>query len=846
MGKRVYEVAEELGVEAKQIVLRLKESGVDVKDHLSSLSKEEEDLAKKLFEEAKQAEVELRRVAGGRVVRRRVRAEPVAEPEVVTPPAPDPVAQTPEPAPVVEESSPAPEPVVAAEVPVEVVAETPAAPEPEPAVEAPVIAEEPAVVEEAPVPIEPVEPEEPKSKHKADDDVVPVRSKGKSKEVDARIPDDPADRKRRRLIVDKRRDVFSIRDYIGISEEDPDTIEQPTRQSNRRKGRSAHQQRRGRAQQKPSTVAPKAEKRVVRVEAEAILVSELAHAMGVRANDVIRKLMGMGVMASLTQALDLDTAGILASEFGYVVEKVGFDPTKYLSEPEDGELELLPRPPVITIMGHVDHGKTTLLDRIRNASVADGEAGGITQHIGAYKVNTPGGKIVFLDTPGHEAFTAMRARGASATDIVILVVAADDGVMAQTREAISHAKAADVPIIVAINKIDKPGANLDRIRSELAEEELVSEEWGGNNIFCEISAKMGLGIENLMEAILIQAEMLELKANPNKPGRGIVLEAELDRTLGPVATVLVQSGTLKTGDVIIAGIAHGRARVMTDDQGRAITEAGPSIPVRIAGLGVVPDAGDIFVVMPDERKAKEVAQWQIEQAKRARAASSASRVSLEDFYSMVQTGSVKELRVVVKADVQGSLSPLIDSLTKLRHPEIKLRIIHSAVGNVTESDVSLAMASDAVIVGFNVGVDPKASHLAEMEKVDIKKYSVIYNAIDEVARAMEGLLQPKYVSKIVGRADVRQVFHISKIGKIAGCLVTMGSVTRNVEVRVVRNGETIHTGKVTSLKRVKDDVREVKQGMECGIGIEGFEALAPGDMLEFIDYDEIRETIQTA
>lgn len=852
MGKRVYEIAKELGVEAKQVVQRLKDAGVVVKDHLATLTKEDEDKARKLFEVPRAGEVQVKKMEGGRVVRRRAGGESA-------PVVPGPAAAAPEP----EAAAPA----VAAEAPAPVAEAAPqdAAPDVVPAVDAPAAepqapevapaaeAVAPAAVVEAPAPApvttpasQPV-PAAAKPASGPAADAQGQRPKVAPKEEPSSLKSlaETPDRKKRRLIVDKRRDVISLRDFIGVSEDEAEPVEQQQqRPQNRRKGRSSHQQRRGRPQKTMLTM-PKAEKRVIRVEADAIQVSDLAHSMGLKASDVIRKLMGMGVMASMTQALDLDTAGILASDCGFTIEKVGFDPARYLAESPDGELELLPRSPVVTIMGHVDHGKTTLLDRIRNAHVADGEAGGITQHIGAYRVKTPGGDIVFLDTPGHEAFTAMRARGAGATDIVILVVAADDGVMAQTKEAIAHARAAEVPIIVAVNKIDKPDANLDRVRRELGDEGLVPEEWGGPNIFCEISAKQGLGIEALMEAILLQAEVLELRANPNKAGRGVVLESQLDRTLGPIATVLVQAGTLHIGDAVIAGMACGRVRVMTDDQGRQLTEAGPAVPVRIAGLGMVPNAGDAFVVMPDERKAKEVADWQIEQIKRARSVSAGNRVSLEDFFSMVQSGTVQDLRVIVRADVQGSLSPLIDSVSKLRHPEIQLRIIHSAVGNVTESDVNLAMASEAVIVGFNVGVDPKAQHLADQEKVDIKRYAVIYDVIDDLKKAMEGLLQPKFIAKLIGRADVRQVFHINKVGKIAGCFVTMGHVPRSAEVRVVRKGDTVYTGKLSSLKRLKDDVKDVKQGFECGIGIDGFEALDAGDMLEFYEYETVRESISS-
>jgi len=416
--------------------------------------------------------------------------------------------------------------------------------------------------------------------------------------------------------------------------------------------------------------------------------------------------------------------------------------------------------------------------------------------------------------------------------------------MAQTKEAIAHARAANVPILVAVNKIDKPEANPERVRRELAEEGLVPEDWGGSTIFCEISAKKNLGIDNLMEMVLLQAQVLELKANPNKPGRGTVLEARLDNRLGPLATVLVQGGTLKVGDPVVAGMAFGRVRAMQDDKGRAVQSVGPSMPARIAGLNLVPDAGDPFVVLPDEKKAREVAEYALERQKKARLAASGARVTLEDFYQRVQSGGMKELRVIVRADVQGSLAPLVESITKLRHPEISLRVIHSAVGAVTESDVNLAMASDAVIVGFSVAVDPKAQHLAEQEGVEIRRYNIIYEAIEDLKKAMEGLLAPKMVMKLIGKAEVRKVFQVSKVGQIAGTYVLSGHVVRSAEIKVVRGKETVFTGRLSSLKRYKDDVREVKQGLECGIAIDGFEDLQEGDLLEFYEQEAVRETVQ--
>ncbi|MBM4396467.1 MAG: translation initiation factor IF-2, partial [Deltaproteobacteria bacterium] len=803
MSKRVYELAKELGIDSKLVVSRLREGGVAVENHLAQLSREEEDKARKLLESPRPGEKSVQKV-GSTVVRRRAGGDAAAAPRAVPSPAPATVAPAvPEPAPVeapaVDEATPvtaeAPAPAPALEsVP------APAAPTAEEP--APAAAAAPAgTATTAPGATAPAAPAGTAAAAQATPDSgIPGRPVVGRAVIQAAIPAKPdikqlaeqPDRKgKKRLVYDQRRDVISIRDYMLGGPEDGEAEHVEVRSSRRRK---TVQRGRGRPQKTVLTL-PKEQKRVIRIEGESIQVGELAHRMSIKAGELVKKLMGMGIMASVTQAIDIDTATIVASEYGYSVEKVGFDPADLLTEAPDDEESLQPRPPVVTIMGHVDHGKTTLLDRIRKARVAEGEAGGITQHIGAYKVKTPGGDIVFLDTPGHEAFTAMRARGARATDIVVLVVAADDGVMAQTREAIAHARDGGAPIIVAINKIDKPEARPERVRQELSQEGIISEDWGGENIFAEISAKQGIGIENLMEAILLQAEVLELKANAEKAGRGLVLEAQLHPQLGPVATILVQSGTLRTGDVVMAGLTHGRIRMMTDDAGKPVAVAGPATPVRVAGLNVVPNAGDSFVVLPDEKKAREVAEWQMEQVKRARAAGGGSRVSLEDFFSLAQSGSVKDLKIIVRADVHGSLAPIIDSIGKLKHPEISVKVIHSAVGNVTESDVNLAIAANAVIVGFNVTVDPKAQTLADNERVDVKKYSVIYDVIDDIRKAMEGLLTPKLVEKLMGKAEVRQVFAVSKIGKIAGSYVTSGHIMRGADiVRAMRGKEKVFEG----------------------------------------------------
>jgi len=831
MGKRVYELAKDLGVESRQIVLRLKEAGIDVKDHLATLTGEQEERARKLFAQPRAGEVVVKRLGGGRVVRRRV-STGLRKAAAAPPPGPveeatstveaaEPVEATPE---VVAEAPPAVVEAPSGEKPVEETAgEAELAPEKKKAVEAPGAKKK----QDAPKTAAKSGPGE-QTKSKGAEQ--PAQPEGQDKKG----------AKAKRLVYDRRRDVISLRDLMISPEEEPDRFRRRRRPPMRRRKNMG----RGRKpKQQTAVTLPSEQKRNIRIEGEAIQVGELARSMGLKANVLVKKLMEMGVMASITQAIDLDTASIVASEFGFTVEKVGFDPAAHLEEAQDDEQTLTGRPPVVTIMGHVDHGKTTLLDRIRKAHVADGEAGGITQHIGAYKVNLPAGDIVFLDTPGHEAFTAMRARGAEVTDIVILIVAADDGVKAQTKEAIAHARDSGAPIIVAINKIDKPEANLDRVRNDLAEFELVSEDWGGQNIFCEISAKKGDGIDNLLEMILLQAQVLELQANAEKAGRGFVLEAKLDTQTGPLATVLVRSGTLKVGDVVVAGLAHGRVRMMFDDAGNAMQEAAPVTPVLVAGLNMVPNAGDQFVVLPDEKKAKEVADWQVNELKKARTTRAGMRVSLEDFYEMVQAGATKDLKVILRTDVQGSLEALQENLTKLKHPEINLNVIHSAVGNITESDVNLAMAANAVIVGFNVNIDPKASTMGEQESVDVRRYSVIYEVIDDLRKAMEGLLEPKKVAKLAGKADVRQVFSVSKVGKVAGVMVTSGRVQRSHEVHVIRGSETVYEGKLSSLKHFKDDVKEVKQGLECGLAVEGYEDIEVGDHLEFYEFETVHETI---
>ena len=588
-----------------------------------------------------------------------------------------------------------------------------------------------------------------------------------------------------------------------------------------------------------------AEVRVLEVHVpETITVSELAHKMAIKASEVIKHLMKLGQMATINQPLDQDTAMIVVEEMGHKAVVAALDDPEAFTDEEvsDQQAELLPRAPVVTVMGHVDHGKTSLLDYIRRAKVASGEAGGITQHIGAYHVETPRGMISFLDTPGHEAFTAMRARGAQATDIVILVVAGDDGVMPQTKEAIKHAKAAGVPIVVAINKMDKPDSNIERVRAELISEEVVPEEFGGDSPFVSVSAKTGMGIDDLLEQVLLQAEVLELKAPVQAAAKGLVIEARLDKGRGPVATILVQSGTLNTGDVVLAGQTFGRVRAMLDENGAAIKSAGPSIPVEIQGLTEVPQAGDEFMVMGDERRAREIATYRAGKFRNTKLAKQLA-AKLENMFTDMSAGEVKTLPIIIKADVQGSQEALGASLLKLSNEEVKVQLVYSGVGGISESDINLAIASKAIVIGFNVRADAGARKLAEGNGVDLHYYNIIYDAVDELKAAMSGMLAPEQREEIMGMAEIRTVFVASKIGTVAGCMVTSGQVTRNAKFRLLRDNVVIYTGELDSLKRLKDDVREVKEGFECGIKLKNYNDIKEGDQLEFFDVKEIPRTL---
>ena len=889
---RVHELAQKLGLDNKTLLERLRAAGIDVKSHLSVLDAAAIDLfnseqasAQPEAEEAVEEKIEERRITPGIIRRRRKEVPKAAEPAPAAEEAPAVPVETAETTkaatPVTEQVSAEPEPAVEEEPTTKESLEKPvveeaAAEEPAPAVEeetAPQIeTEEPAEkAEEEPVekPAPAVQEQEatasqakilgrvelsqlskPKAEPSRPARQRPERSNGaprgraKTPQVVAPemlVQEDPSrSGKKKKGKGGNGRDMDQ-RDG-GRGRRPRREIFEPDRERRPRKGKKS-----AKPVHKTEVTTAKAIKRIIRIS-DVITVGELAKRMGIKANDLIKELMRQGSMVTINHPLDFETAALLASEFNYEVENVAFDEDVILEDttvkvegPEETEgLEV--RPPVVTIMGHVDHGKTSLLDAIRTTDVTAGEAGGITQHIGAYDVELDGRKITFLDTPGHEAFTAMRARGAQATDIVILVVAADDGVMPQTKEAISHSKAAGVPIIVAVNKIDKPEANPERVKQELTEFELVPEDWGGDTIFVEVSAKQHTNLESLLEMILLQAEVLELKANPNKRAKGIVVEARLDKGRGAVATVLVQEGTLNIGDPIVTGINFGRVRTMTDDRGRQLKEAGPSCPVEVTGLSGTPDAGDAFHAVENEKAAKDVASHRQRKLREAELASS-SKISLDQLYARLQEGDVKELKVIIKGDVQGSVEAVKDSLGKLSTEACRLVVIHGAVGGIIESDVSLASASDAIILGFNVRPEPKASAQAELEGVDIRLYNIIYDAVEDVRNAMEGLLAPVYQEKHLGRVEVRETFHVSKVGTIAGCYVTDGKIVRGAQVRLVRDNIVVWEGKMSSLKRFKDDVKEVASGYECGISLENYNDIKVGDVIEAFEMEAIKATL---
>jgi len=864
--KRVYELAKELGMENKDLIAKLERIGIAVKSHSSTL--EEHDI-ERILQELKAGEpagMEEKRIKST-VIRRRAVRPAVEEVPVVpeTPPA-EPVAEKAKEAPVKEapqkeaapaavpkkktakeEAAPAPvkEPAEAPvaekelrkkkEEPAETVAKAPQeaeAPAPKPAPPADVKKHAPprGAAPAAAAPAEPKPPVEPKAPPRAPERMIvsapPASGAERAQRAEAEKPKKKGKKPVEVLMAEpvpvrKKAFIKKIADRRD-KREDADHDERPSRWREEKKTAVLRMK-------KPVITVPKAIKRRVKV-GEAITVGDFAKKMGVKASEVINKLIVLGVMVGINQSIDRETATLVAGEFGYQIEPLAEGYDESLLRVEAPSTNLKPRAPVVTIMGHVDHGKTSLLDAIRQTNVMEGEAGGITQAIGAYHVRIKDRDIVFLDTPGHEAFTAMRARGAQVTDIVVLVVAADDGVMGQTVEAINHAREAEVPIIVAINKIDKPGADSGKVKQALTEYGLVSEEWGGETIFCEVSAKKKTGIEELLEMILLQADIMELKADADRPARGVIIEAKLDKGRGPVATVLIQEGTLKEGDAFVAKTDSGRVRAMVDDQGRRVHEAGPSMPVEVIGFSSVPQASTEFICVEDEKKARNISEYWIRK-EREKELAATSKITLEQLYDRIKEG-FKEFGVVLKADVQGSLEALTDALNKLSTSDVKLKIIHSSTGAITETDVMLASASNAIIIGFNVRPDSRVVEIAQQEGVEVKLYDIIYNAISDVRAAMEGLLEPEWKEVVLGRAEVREVFRVPKIGAIAGSYVSDGKITKSASVKLVRDGVVVYDGKIASLRRFKDDAREVAAGLECGIGVEGFNDFKIGDVLE--------------
>ena len=857
---RVYELAKEIGMAPKDLVAKARTLGIEVANHMSNLAGADVDRVRRAIERERQESLVEERLSDT-VIRRRSRTAPAgagrpAAARPAAPPAPPPpsLREAPSPAPLPEPHSagapaPAPSepeaPAVAAQAEVAAVSEAPveapsaAAEEPAGATPAEVAAEaetEPILPAGQAKPVTPVQvpvkiPQPVVTGSAATGQFIQLPGVGSREAGVPKIEIKDRDEELRRM----GRGSLVSRGPGGRDWRAPGAPGQRPGGPPRKKVAMA-----GKKLKQTLITTPAEHKRVIRM-GETIGVADLAQKMGVKGNEVVKKLWALGMMGvNINQNIELDAASLIATEFGYQVESTAFNEEEVISEGQvvDNPEDLVPRAPVVTVMGHVDHGKTSLLDAIRKANVAGGEAGGITQHIGAYRVHTPQGDVVFLDTPGHEAFTAMRARGAQMTDIVVIVVAAEEGPMPQTIEAIKHAQAAEVPILVAINKIDKPGANPAMVRTRLMEQQLVSEEMGGETIFVEVSAKTKQGIDRLLEMLALQAEVLELKANPKKAAKGHVVEARLDRSRGAIATVLVEEGTLRCGDLVVAGEAYGKLRAMLGDKGQNVTEAPPSTPVELLGLDGVPDAGEIFNVVTDEKSAKALVEHRREQRKR-KEASGTTRVSLENILEKIRLGEVKEVRIVLKADVQGSVEAISNALRNLSTPTVGVNVLSAGVGGITESDVTLAKASAAIVVGFNVRPAGKSRALADQEGVDIKLYQIIYDAIDDVKKAMLGMLSPVTKEKVLGRAEVRQVFHITKAGTVAGCTVVDGKVTRRSHVRLIRDSVVVHTGRLSSLRRFKEDASEVTHGYECGIGIENYGDVKEGDIIEAFEVESI-------
>jgi translation initiation factor IF-2 len=887
---RVYELAKELGLSPRDMVAKVRSLGMEVANHMSHLESADVDRVKRAVERERHETLIEERLSDT-VIRRRSRSVPVTPlaaqtpppaqarpapaperpaapppPPVVrpkpAPPPPPPVEARPAPVepvakPVIPAAPPPPAPPAAAAPPAPVV-EKPLPPPPPPAPPAATASPPPPPVEKpAPPPAmaaapeaRPQTPPPPPAVLRTIPQPVVTGSAATGQFIQLPGMPRPGEAAQPRVEIKDRDEELRRMGRTGMLNRGPGQTwgrapgGGPQRPGGPPRKRVAAA---GKKLKQTQITTPAEHKRVIRMS-ENLAVSDLAQKMGVKGNEVIKKLWALGMMGvNINQSIDLDTATLIATEFGYQIESTAFREEEIISEgaPDNPE-DLVPRAPVVTVMGHVDHGKTSLLDAIRKANVAGGEAGGITQHIGAYKVHTAGqGDVVFLDTPGHEAFTAMRARGAQMTDIVVLVVAADDGPMPQTVEAINHAKAADVPLVVAINKIDKPGANPAQIRTKLMEHGLVPEELGGETIFVEVSAKTKQGVDKLLEMLALQAEVLELKANPKKPAKGHVVEARLDRGRGAIATALVQEGTVHVGDLVVAGETYGKIRAMLGDKGQNVTEAGPSTPVEVLGLDGVPDAGETFNVVSDEKSAKALVEHRRDQRRRKESATT-SRVSLENILDRIREGEVKEVKVVLKADVQGSVEALASALRGLSTPQVGVNVIQSGVGGITESDITLAKASSAVVIGFNVRPAGKAQQLADQEAVDIKLYQVIYDAIDDVKKAMVGMLAPVMREKVIGRAEVRQVFHIPKAGTVAGSSVLEGKLTRKSQVRLVRDSVVIYTGRIGSLRRFKEDASEVEKGYECGLTIEGYNDLRERDIVEAFEVEQIAATLEPA
>jgi len=884
---RVYELARDLNLTNQILLSKLNELDISVKSHMSSLDDEAVAKVRTVIFGKKEDAIEETRIKPT-VIRRRRKKVPI---EVVAEPIPDTVeiaaeqgaaeeVVEPQEAPVEQEPAEAVETLETAdekpseemEKVVEQVAEELVEVDVKPVQETPASEEEPAIQEETPVTLKLKKPKKIKKESAAKIIQLPVKPVKKSPVTKVATPQKPRGKvermpprapavkpsappkelpaketKKKKSRQKPDEGVEGNKKFLKkkIAFRKKSVVEGAALYGGGYRTRKPRKGAKGKAAvsgQKTQITTAKAIKRRIKID-DAIVLSELAKRMGIKSGEMIKTLMDMGVMATVNQSIDYDTAVLVAGEFEYEVERAAFEEEEILKQKTDSPEKLQERPPVVTIMGHVDHGKTSLLDVIRKTHVTETEAGGITQHIGAYLVDTGNGQIAFIDTPGHEAFTAMRARGAKVTDIVILVVAADDGVMPQTIEAINHAKAANVPIIVAVNKIDKANADPERVRRELAENGLTPEDWGGDTIFIQVSAKQEQGIDELLEMISLQSEVLELKANPEKLAFGHVVEAKIDTGRGPVATVLVQDGTLRNGDPVVCGIHFGKIRALLDDKGVQVESAGPSIPVEILGLSGVPVAGDEMIALDDERSARQVSMHRI-QRQRSKELAQSNRVSLENLFEQMQQGDVKDLNLIIKADVHGSIEALTEALTKLSNEEVKVNVVHSATGTVTESDIPLAAVSNAIIFGFNVRPTSKVQAIAAEENVDMRFYSVIYDVIKDVKGAMVGLMESTYKEHILGSADVREIFQIPKVGTIAGCHVTDGKIERGQNIRVVRDGVVLYEGKNSSLRRFKDDAKEVQAGYECGIGIERFNDIKIGDVLECYYLEEIRPAIE--